>query len=140
MASPGMGRRTRAYHPHRRRCRCRPPRCWPRTVRTISMIPNQENQMVSPPLRMPTEDAPTPPHIEVVPPGIADHGTEIGTTGSTVGIEVKNLNAWFGKAQVLYEIAMSIKPRQVTAIIGPSGCGKSTYVRCLNRMHETIPT
>jgi phosphate transport system ATP-binding protein len=104
------------------------------------MIPDQENQMVSPPLRMPTEDAPTPPHIEVVPPGVADHGTEIGTTASTVGIEVKNLNAWFGKAQVLYEIAMSIKPRQVTAIIGPSGCGKSTYVRCLNRMHETIPT
>lgn len=56
-----------------------------------------------------------------------------------VGIEVNNLNAWFGKAQVLSEIQMSVKPNHVTAIIGPSGCGKSTYVRCLNRMHETIP-
>ena len=104
------------------------------------MIPNQENQMVSPLLRMPREeDNPTPPHIQVAQ---ADRTpTTPGLThASTVGMEVKNLNAWFGKSQVLYDIAMSIKPRQVTAIIGPSGCGKSTYVRCLNRMHETIPT
>jgi len=56
-----------------------------------------------------------------------------------VGIEVKGLNAWFGKSQVLHEIDMAVLPNKVTAIIGPSGCGKSTYVRCLNRMHETIP-
>ena len=35
---------------------------------------------------------------------------------------------------------MTIHDRQVTAIIGPSGCGKSTFLRCLNRMHETVPT
>jgi phosphate transport system ATP-binding protein len=34
---------------------------------------------------------------------------------------------------------MKIEPGHVTAIIGPSGCGKSTYIRCLNRMHETLP-
>ncbi|MDR3765062.1 MAG: phosphate ABC transporter ATP-binding protein PstB [Acidobacteriota bacterium] len=56
-----------------------------------------------------------------------------------VGIEVNNLNAWFGKAQVLNEVNMKIGPNAVTAVIGPSGCGKSTYVRCLNRMHETNP-
>ncbi len=56
-----------------------------------------------------------------------------------VGIDVQELNAWFGKAQVLHDIKMKIEPGQVTAIIGPSGCGKSTYIRCLNRMHETIP-
>ena len=56
-----------------------------------------------------------------------------------VGIEVKGLNAWFGKTQVLQDINMSVEPNMVTAIIGPSGCGKSTFVRCLNRMHETIP-
>jgi phosphate transport system ATP-binding protein len=107
------------------------------------MIPNQENQMVSQPLRMPTEqDNPTPPHMQIVPPAPVDGNANpsVPPHASTVGIEVKNLNAWFGKSQVLYDIAMSIKPRQVTAIIGPSGCGKSTYVRCLNRMHETIPS
>ncbi len=33
---------------------------------------------------------------------------------------------------------MDIKPREVTALIGPSGCGKSTFLRCLNRMNDTI--
>jgi len=56
-----------------------------------------------------------------------------------VGIDVQDLNAWFGKAQVLHDIKMKIEPGHVTAIIGPSGCGKSTYIRCLNRMHETLP-
>lgn len=56
-----------------------------------------------------------------------------------MGITVRNLNAWFGKTQALHDITMDIPPRQATAIIGPSGCGKSTFVRCLNRMHETIP-
>jgi phosphate transport system ATP-binding protein len=56
-----------------------------------------------------------------------------------VAIEVQGLNAWFGKAQVLQDINMKVDANHVTAVIGPSGCGKSTYVRCLNRMHETIP-
>jgi len=56
-----------------------------------------------------------------------------------VGIQVKNLNAWFGKKQALYDINMTALANHCTAVIGPSGCGKSTFVRCINRMHETIP-
>src|ERR1035441_4348421 len=56
-----------------------------------------------------------------------------------VGIEVRGLNAWYGKNQSLNSIDMTVTANHVTAVIGPSGCGKSTYVRCLNRMHETIP-
>ncbi|HKW25085.1 MAG TPA: phosphate ABC transporter ATP-binding protein PstB [Terriglobales bacterium] len=56
-----------------------------------------------------------------------------------VGIEVESLNAWFGATQALHDIAMHIAPNHATAIIGPSGCGKSTFVRCINRMHETLP-
>jgi phosphate transport system ATP-binding protein len=56
-----------------------------------------------------------------------------------VGIQVEQLNAWFGKSQALYDINMTVLASHATAIIGPSGCGKSTFVRCLNRMHETIP-
>src|SRR6201994_78824 len=55
------------------------------------------------------------------------------------GIHVKNLKAWFGAKQALFDIGMEIPARKATAIIGPSGCGKSTFVRCLNRMHETLP-
>src|ERR1700704_1325672 len=56
-----------------------------------------------------------------------------------VGIQVDKLNAWFGKTQALYDINMTVAANHATAVIGPSGCGKSTFVRCLNRMHETIP-
>jgi phosphate transport system ATP-binding protein len=55
------------------------------------------------------------------------------------GIHVKELNAWFGAKQALFGIGMEIPAKKATAIIGPSGCGKSTFVRCLNRMHETLP-
>jgi phosphate transport system ATP-binding protein len=54
-------------------------------------------------------------------------------------ISVRGVNAWFGPVQALYDISIEIPANQVTAIIGPSGCGKSTFIRCLNRMHETIP-
>jgi len=56
-----------------------------------------------------------------------------------VGIKVENLKAWFGKTEALNGISMDVQPGKATAIIGPSGCGKSTFVRCLNRLHETIP-
>ncbi|MBV8206086.1 MAG: phosphate ABC transporter ATP-binding protein [Acidobacteria bacterium] len=54
-------------------------------------------------------------------------------------IHVSGLNAWFGSKQALDNINLDIPPNHATAVIGPSGCGKSTFVRCLNRMHETIP-
>jgi phosphate transport system ATP-binding protein len=55
------------------------------------------------------------------------------------GLSIKDLNAWFGTNHVLKDIALSVTPNGVTALIGPSGCGKSTFVRCLNRMHEVVP-
>lgn len=51
-------------------------------------------------------------------------------------IEVKNVNAFFGKTQALKNVSLDIPQKKVVAIIGPSGCGKSTFLRCLNRMHE----
>ena len=56
-----------------------------------------------------------------------------------VGIDVQNLNAWYGTTHTLQDITLSIPANHATALIGPSGCGKSTFVRCLNRMHETNP-
>lgn len=57
-----------------------------------------------------------------------------------VGIQVENLNAWYGATHTLQDITLHIPANRATALIGPSGCGKSTFVRCLNRMHETNPT
>jgi phosphate transport system ATP-binding protein len=53
-------------------------------------------------------------------------------------IRVKNLNFYYGKKLALANISMSIQDRRITALIGPSGCGKSTFLRCLNRMNDTI--
>ena len=53
-------------------------------------------------------------------------------------VEVSDLNAWFGAAQILKQVSMVAEPKMVTAVIGPSGCGKSTLVRCMNRMHEEV--
>ena len=52
---------------------------------------------------------------------------------------VRDLDFYYGKALALSKINMDVLPRLITALIGPSGCGKSTFLRCLNRMNDTIP-
>lgn len=51
---------------------------------------------------------------------------------------VQNLDFYYGSSRALSNINLEIQPRMVTALIGPSGCGKSTFLRCLNRMNDTI--
>lgn len=53
-------------------------------------------------------------------------------------ISVQNLNFFYSEKRALANISFDIQPRKVTALIGPSGCGKSTFLRCLNRMNDTI--
>lgn len=53
-------------------------------------------------------------------------------------IQIRNLNAFYGKQHAIEDINLDIYPGLITAIIGPSGCGKSTMIRCVNRMHEVI--
>ena len=57
----------------------------------------------------------------------------------TTIFQVKDLNFYYGASPALRNIQMDIHTHQVTALIGPSGCGKSTFLRCLNRMNDTIP-
>ena len=57
-----------------------------------------------------------------------------------VRLEATRLSALFGESRVVRDVSIPFRDREVTAIIGPSGCGKSTLLRCLNRMHETVPT
>jgi phosphate transport system ATP-binding protein len=53
--------------------------------------------------------------------------------------KVSSLNFYYGEKSALTDINIDILPHRVTALIGPSGCGKSTFLRCLNRMNDTIP-
>jgi phosphate transport system ATP-binding protein len=52
---------------------------------------------------------------------------------------VKDLDFYYGTSKALSRINIEIEPSKVTALIGPSGCGKSTFLRCLNRLNDTIP-
>jgi phosphate transport system ATP-binding protein len=52
--------------------------------------------------------------------------------------QISHLNFYYGAFPALRDISMEIREREITALIGPSGCGKSTFLRCLNRMNDTI--
>ncbi|MEJ2012187.1 MAG: phosphate ABC transporter ATP-binding protein PstB [Anaerolineales bacterium] len=54
-------------------------------------------------------------------------------------ISVRSLDFYYGKVRALSSITIDMQARHITALIGPSGCGKSTFLRCLNRMNDTIP-
>jgi phosphate transport system ATP-binding protein len=54
-------------------------------------------------------------------------------------IVVRGLSLRYGARVALQDVSMDIEERQITALIGPSGCGKSSFLRCLNRMNDTIP-
>ena len=54
-------------------------------------------------------------------------------------ISAQDVDFFYGDFKALSAISMDVLPQRVTALIGPSGCGKSTFLRCLNRMNDTIP-
>ena len=51
----------------------------------------------------------------------------------------RNVDVSYGDKQAIFDVDLDIGKNEVLAMIGPSGCGKSTYLRCLNRMNDTIP-
>ena len=53
-------------------------------------------------------------------------------------ITASNVNLYYGQKQALFGVNINFKEKTVTALIGPSGCGKSSFLRCLNRMNDTI--
>ena len=52
---------------------------------------------------------------------------------------VNDLNLWYGAAQALHHVSLSVPEKSITALIGPSGCGKSTFLKTLDRMNDLIP-
>lgn len=51
---------------------------------------------------------------------------------------VRGVDVYYGEKQAVYDVSLDIGEHEVIAMIGPSGCGKSTFLRCLNRMNDTI--
>jgi phosphate transport system ATP-binding protein len=77
---------------------------------------------------------------------VAMHLLRENLDGPTVGeiyvddprMTCRNVNVFYGEKQAIFEVSLDIGKNQVIAMIGPSGCGKSTFLRCLNRMNDTI--
>jgi phosphate transport system ATP-binding protein len=58
---------------------------------------------------------------------------------TTPVIDARAYNFWYGAAQALFDVTLTVPRRAVTALIGPSGCGKTTFLRSINRLNELIP-
>ena len=81
-----------------------------------------------------TDQVLTAPHAEP-PPGSAASGP---APAGAIKVRARDVNVFYGAKQALHTISVDIPDRAVTAFIGPSGCGKSTFLRCINRMNDTI--
>jgi phosphate transport system ATP-binding protein len=79
-------------------------------------------------------------------PAVADAAETDRIAPDTVGditakdavIRVRGGNVYYGETHALRNISLDVGRNEVIALIGPSGCGKSTFIRCLNRMNDTI--
>ena len=63
---------------------------------------------------------------------------DLRNSGIDIKMAASKVDVYYGAKQALNGVSLDIPARAVTALIGPSGCGKSTFLRCLNRMNDTI--
>ena len=76
----------------------------------------------------------------------ADERAAIAAAATTIGditardpvMTVRDCNVYYGDNHALQDVSLDVGRNEVVALIGPSGCGKSTFIRCLNRMNDTI--
>jgi phosphate transport system ATP-binding protein len=102
-----------------------------RRILTAEALPRQrEDSGIDGPL--PPEPVRLEPVIELHP-GQASHAP-VGASK----IYARGVDVFYGDKQAIYDVSLEIPDRAVTALIGPSGCGKSTFLRCFNRMNDTI--
>ncbi|CAH2404144.1 phosphate ABC transporter ATP-binding protein PstB [Mesorhizobium ventifaucium] len=60
------------------------------------------------------------------------------TNAPLIKMKGEKVSVHYGEKRALFDVDLDVREHQVTALIGPSGCGKSTFLRCLNRMNDTI--
>ncbi len=66
--------------------------------------------------------------------------TEKAKESSRLRMSAKGVDVHYGETHAIKDVNLDILEGEVTALIGPSGCGKSTFLRCFNRMNDTIPS
>ena len=66
--------------------------------------------------------------------------SEAAAPAGSVKIKAEEVRVFYGTNEALHGVTMDILSNEVIAFIGPSGCGKSTFLRCFNRMNDTVPS
>ena len=77
--------------------------------------------------------------VQTAPPPPVPAPSASAPTDGAPRISASGVRVFYGEKQALFDIDLDVPDRAVTALIGPSGCGKSTFLRCVNRMNDTIP-
>ena len=62
----------------------------------------------------------------------------VDTDARDIKFQCRDVQVWYGEKHAIKDVSVDLLDKTVTAFIGPSGCGKSTFLRCLNRMTDTI--
>ncbi len=98
------------------------------------------NTVMSDDMASSTSEHPAPP---AVPEGEAIDRESRETVGEiTVAnprMRARNVDVFYGDKQAIRDVSLDLGKNEVLSMIGPSGCGKSTFLRCLNRMNDTVP-
>jgi phosphate transport system ATP-binding protein len=74
----------------------------------------------------------------MVQPAASAGAVEALTASGKPKVVARNVNVYYGEKHALKDVSVDIPERSVMSFIGPSGCGKSTFLRCINRMNDTI--
>ena len=69
---------------------------------------------------------------------VADTSTSAATESRTAKMTASQVHVYYGDVHAIKGVSLDMFADEVTALIGPSGCGKSTFLRCLNRMNDTV--
>jgi phosphate transport system ATP-binding protein len=105
----------------------------------MSRSPSEPPAIVDP--TGPTAGMPRPPRPTLpTAAAMARKPRRMTTVTPARRVTIDGLDAFYGDNHAVKDLRLEFAPNEVTAIIGPSGCGKSTMVRCVNRMHEEVPS
>ncbi len=116
----------------------------PSTSDEEAMLPHEEHEGSRLDTPAP-EEAEQEPRIPAQVQGMHS-GLDVNATASEPDtnrapkMSAREVSVFYGDKQALKNVSINIHDDRVTAFIGPSGCGKSTFLRCLNRMNDTIPS
>ncbi len=97
------------------------------------------NDTITPGSSAAAELSPSAKASGITVPLPAGHATVGVVTTENPLITCRGVSVFYGDKQAIRQVSIDIARKEVLAMIGPSGCGKSTFLRCINRMNDTIP-